>query len=61
MSGINKYEGKDRRRQRLRNHAAKDLRRSEFKRPERKRNEDENFLFDARQNGYGQLNDYIDE
>lgn len=26
MAGINRYEGKDRRRQRLRNHIAKDLR-----------------------------------
>lgn len=30
VKGLNKYEGKDKRRQRLRNHIAKDLRRREF-------------------------------
>ena len=31
MVGINKYEGKDRRRQRLRNHVARDLRDPKFR------------------------------
>lgn len=51
MTGLSKYEGKDRRRQRLRNHVARDLYTPKYRQrivPDRKRidNEDGSYYFE---------------
>lgn len=62
MSGLSKYDGKDKRRQRMRNHIARDLRTSKYQPrvvPDKKRidNEDGSYYFED----YQYLDDLKDE